>query len=779
MLCDPSPPSGNNIPHGGLQIVYGFPICGLGTKAQSREGHEGEGRQAAGGSCQRAEGDDCGRSEVSKYRWLGGFQDFEEHQCLRGGAGAQVPFQVPRTAMVHGQGLVPAAQALIGLHEGAAAFLGAGRDIHRPLGPLGTLGPGLNARTASGNRPFGLGEQVDKSPEVHPAGPAVQAQSARLPADRRLVAEQLAEPVERGGEGLLRRVPVRVGPEEVGQAAFAHVLPAKGNQRLQEGQRLFLGLAGKMNGVAFPQHLEAAEGDDLDWPGPRIDLHRYPLRGQTSLPDERLHVLGFDVGRDGPHAQLGNHRALPRVDVPVAVLAAQPHRICQAARSFPVSAAQEVEVGFGQVGGELHEAASRLAGHPVDRFQLAQDIDGGGRCPAELDPHAQEAELCLRQRDSRRHRGIQRPLLRCGSLGQISPEEGPPRDQEVIVEEVERPGLLEPSRDGVEHAGGCLHIPVRQVRSRRVQRDVEIPDVHPRGPSQLEGVGGGAKGGVQRCGQPLVEADGGLCDQTQQGGGSGAVGQASHLSEDACGAGEGARPAGVANKVKGDLQPDIDARVGPEDVLCPLNPGIQLGMLRLPLVQRGEHARHDAGFDVRRRKFGELAPEVAQKYNPAIQQAQIPTLVDIGIHDGRPGEEGACGLASLPEPLEGALEGRARLPGAQGEGGRTVPVQQPGIAGLEPVRQPGDPLEECLPPPPGEEGRGLLADQPGQARPVLCLSQEANGIFDLARLFQEGGRRALDLGGGRQGASHGLGPAETPGTGGGTGTRAPPPHTGL
>src|SRR3990172_6506040 len=113
------------------------------------------------------------------------------------------------------------------------------------------------------------------------------------------VSEEFSETSQRRGEGLVRLVSVRIGPEDSAQSLFAYVLPPHGDQRLEHLDRLVLGLPGSRNFFPLPYDPEPAERVHLDGPGPVVRLEDRAVRKQVPASYQLLHVVHLDPFREG------------------------------------------------------------------------------------------------------------------------------------------------------------------------------------------------------------------------------------------------------------------------------------------------------------------------------------------------------------------------------------------------------------------------------------------------------------------------------------------------
>src|SRR4030067_2770375 len=100
--------------------------------------------------------------------------------------------------------------------------------------------------------------------------------------------EEFAETSQRRGEGMVRLVSVRIGPEDSAQSLFAYVPPSHGDQRLEHPDRHVLGLPGNRNFFALQYDPEPAKHIHLDGPGPVVSLQGRAVRKEGTAASQRL-----------------------------------------------------------------------------------------------------------------------------------------------------------------------------------------------------------------------------------------------------------------------------------------------------------------------------------------------------------------------------------------------------------------------------------------------------------------------------------------------------------
>src|SRR5947209_2741139 len=108
-------------------------------------------------------------------------------------------------------------------------------------------------------------------PGVDPDIAPIERELALMEHDRPVLAQQLAQPVQRARERTMSGIAVDARPERVDDARFAHLLAAVGNEELQELERPALRLAAAAERLAMPLDAERTERIDAEHPGPSLD----------------------------------------------------------------------------------------------------------------------------------------------------------------------------------------------------------------------------------------------------------------------------------------------------------------------------------------------------------------------------------------------------------------------------------------------------------------------------------------------------------------------------
>src|SRR5262249_20670528 len=103
---------------------------------------------------------------------------------------------------------------------------------------------------------------------IHPAALSIQRQLSAVLTNRRRVAQQLAQTMERLREGAMCRIAVVVRPQCLQQLLFMDVACAESDQRLQQCQRLAWGFAIEGQLRSVEPNFESAQGVDFDRPRP-------------------------------------------------------------------------------------------------------------------------------------------------------------------------------------------------------------------------------------------------------------------------------------------------------------------------------------------------------------------------------------------------------------------------------------------------------------------------------------------------------------------------------
>src|SRR5207247_2568367 len=80
-------------------------------------------------------------------------------------------------------------------------------------------------------------------PGIEPDVAALEREAALMQRNRLVLAEELAQPVQRARERTMRRIAVDARPHRVDDARLAHLLAAAGDEHLQHLQRPLLRLA--------------------------------------------------------------------------------------------------------------------------------------------------------------------------------------------------------------------------------------------------------------------------------------------------------------------------------------------------------------------------------------------------------------------------------------------------------------------------------------------------------------------------------------------------------
>src|SRR3990172_8212167 len=128
--------------------------------------------------------------------------------------------------------------------------------------------------------------QLLECPYIRPAVRVVEGQQPVLATNGLVAPDQLSQALQGHLEGFTGKVSGRLGPERVDDALFTHLSAAQGDDRLEQFQRLLRSLASEYHGLAVEHDAELSEREDLDWPGPVLDMHLRFRRNQTVQFDQ-------------------------------------------------------------------------------------------------------------------------------------------------------------------------------------------------------------------------------------------------------------------------------------------------------------------------------------------------------------------------------------------------------------------------------------------------------------------------------------------------------------